>query len=390
MSHWKSIASGLPRVMMLLSAAALAGCGGDHTGKSTAGRKEASNAAAGTGANAENVPKAVAPETLHDFGTIELGEAKVHEFSIRNEGTGTLELKSAGRDCKCTDFEIAKAALDPNESTEVKVTFRIDKPMASEMFEQSVRVGTNDPENSEIRLRVKGVLTELFDIRPSRIWEIGDFRSKDSPKAEGTIVSSILDEFEISELVSHTPDNLKIASTPLDKAELAELGVKSGYKLVATIEGETALGPYESYFDVRTPARGGVELPIIVRWKRVGPLKIYGLGANWKEELNLLTLDKFPAAQGKSAKLALFVEEGDEPLKMEALEVKPEWLEVKLEQDKLPKGKGQTQKYLLTVTVPPGKPTEVRNSVETAATVKIKTNQPDIGMIEIKVVYVAL
>lgn len=397
-------------MLMLCSALALAGCGGADAGKSSTSRGQspgkatagvatsgAPGAAASDVPDPGKVPKAVAPETTHDFGTIELGEEKVYTFAIRNEGTAPLKLVKGEPGCKCTKFQLGSLPVEekelevpPGESTNVTVTFRIDKPMESELFEQAAPVETNDPEKGEIRLTVKGLLAQLFIIRPSRTWDIGDFKAKDSPRAEGTIVSPVLDEFEINEIWSQMPDNLKISSTPLEKEELEKLEAKSGYKLVATIEGDTALGQYSSYFEVRTPARDGIKIPIVVKWRRTGPLKIYGLGSKWIEELNLLKLDKFPAVDGKTGKLALFVDEGGAPLKMEAVEADPNWLEVKLEPDVKFKGNGKSQKYTLTITVPPGKQPAARNAADNTATVRIKTNHPDIGTFEIKVSYFSL
>jgi hypothetical protein len=38
-------------------------------------------------------PKVVLPETTHDFGAIAEDQDYVHEFVVKNEGTGTLRIR---------------------------------------------------------------------------------------------------------------------------------------------------------------------------------------------------------------------------------------------------------------------------------------------------------
>src|SRR5579859_1602904 len=47
-------------------------------------------------------PKAVIDQTEFDFGRMEVGEERQHEFTISNEGQAPLVLKKGKTTCQCT------------------------------------------------------------------------------------------------------------------------------------------------------------------------------------------------------------------------------------------------------------------------------------------------
>ncbi len=46
-------------------------------------------------AQGDNAPQAVFPTLVHDFGLVDRGSKLEHEFVVRNEGTGVLEILEA-------------------------------------------------------------------------------------------------------------------------------------------------------------------------------------------------------------------------------------------------------------------------------------------------------
>ncbi|TNF72802.1 MAG: DUF1573 domain-containing protein, partial [Acidobacteria bacterium] len=50
-------------------------------------------------------PRAVVPETIKDFGTVQRGDRLAHRFVIRNDGDAILEITEVKPACGCTVAE---------------------------------------------------------------------------------------------------------------------------------------------------------------------------------------------------------------------------------------------------------------------------------------------
>src|SRR4029079_3243929 len=101
-----------------------------------------------------NRPRIEVPETRYDFGTMQRGTSKSHEFVIRNVGTAALTLRKGKTSCKCTLSQVPNASVPPGGSTKVKLEWSA-KAGGGE-FTQSAQVETSDPLQSEIEFTVSG------------------------------------------------------------------------------------------------------------------------------------------------------------------------------------------------------------------------------------------
>ncbi|QDV28028.1 DUF1573 domain-containing protein [Aureliella helgolandensis] len=116
----------------------------------------------------KGTPKAeVVGGTSFNFGTMQHGESRSHEFTLRNIGDGPLHLNMGGSTCKCTVGDLDASVLQPGEETLVKLTWKAQSIMPD--FGQSATLHTNDPNQTEIKLVVKGKISSSFVIEPSEI-----------------------------------------------------------------------------------------------------------------------------------------------------------------------------------------------------------------------------
>ena len=115
-------------------------------------------------AKGEAVPVVSVPEPHFDFGTMQRGTSKSHEFEIKNVGQAPLTLRAGTTSCKCTLSEVSEAAIPPGGTTKVKVqwTAKID----SGPFRQTANVLTNDPLHSTIEFEVEGKVMSASGVEP--------------------------------------------------------------------------------------------------------------------------------------------------------------------------------------------------------------------------------
>ena len=326
-------------------------------------------------------PKAVAVQDLFDFGVMEVGEEREQTFTLRNDGDGDLDLEEGAKSCKCTALKIGKAKLTPGEQTDVILRWRVEQP--SEDFSQYAHVHTNDTQNPDVKLVVKGKVEGLLKLEPSTQWDLEALKEDEPTEFEGRVISSILDSFEIRSLESPNP-NITAEAVPLSAEELTRLGAKSGFKILTRIAPRFDVGLIKETLAIHTTARDGVTLKVDIVGRRVGPF--YMVGPGWVNDHLILKLGQFPAAKGFTVRLSMFVQ-GDEKLEFSSVTANPADIHVSLAPNPEPGDKNQ--RYSVTFEIPPGSRPAVHNS-NMPATVEIKTNSPKIGTIRLRLTYASI
>ena len=97
-----------------------------------------------------STPKMSVDHMTYDFGTIYEGQYVSHDFAIKNDGQGTLEIQKVRASCGCTAAKPEKNELKPGESTAVNVKFNTAHRSGTQ--KKYVYVTTNDPKTPEVRL----------------------------------------------------------------------------------------------------------------------------------------------------------------------------------------------------------------------------------------------
>jgi len=101
-------------------------------------------------------PRAVAPETVFDFGSVSQGSKVVHEFALKNEGNAPFSIQRVVPSCGCTASAVDTTTVAPGGEAKIKVEF--DTTGFSGARTKSVRVLTSDSERSAIDLLLKGTI----------------------------------------------------------------------------------------------------------------------------------------------------------------------------------------------------------------------------------------
>ena len=99
-------------------------------------------------------PKLVLQQTSYDFGDIKQGDKVSHTFVLTNGGGDALKISDVKASCGCTAAAPEKNELAPGESTNLLVTFNSAGRMGKQT--KTVRIYSNDPENSEMVLTITG------------------------------------------------------------------------------------------------------------------------------------------------------------------------------------------------------------------------------------------
>src|SRR2546430_284888 len=88
-------------------------------------------------------PKVEIKEQHFDFGSMQRGTRKSHEFEIRNVGNAPLTLKSRGTTCKCTVSKVPDETVPPGGTTSIRLQWTAKSD--SGPFRQTATIETNDP-----------------------------------------------------------------------------------------------------------------------------------------------------------------------------------------------------------------------------------------------------
>jgi len=104
----------------------------------------------------ENAPKIEVDEKIFDFGTRPSGNDIPHSFTFRNTGKSDLIIRKVHASCGCTATTPEKTTIKPGESSKIDINFNTAGRKGNQF--KSITVITNDPNNPEVMLQVKGNL----------------------------------------------------------------------------------------------------------------------------------------------------------------------------------------------------------------------------------------
>lgn len=125
-------------------------------------------------------------EGEYDFGEMLRFTEGKHRFVLKNVGDADLELSVRSTSCKCTIGKLGEKSLKPGESTEVEMVWSV-KTYANR-FEQTATIGTTDPQNAELQLRIYGDVIDRLMLEPA-VWAIGDTTAGGPIELEATVLN---------------------------------------------------------------------------------------------------------------------------------------------------------------------------------------------------------
>lgn len=139
-------------------------------------------------------PKAVATETVYAFNEVVEGEIITHAYPIENQGDAPLEILDVRTSCGCTTAKRPKS-IAPNARDQIVVKGNTSG-YGGGKFNKTITVVTNDPDHSEIRLKLSGPVSFFARIEPSYISLQGGITEQ--VQAEATITRNPEHPFRIT------------------------------------------------------------------------------------------------------------------------------------------------------------------------------------------------
>lgn len=215
------------------------------------------------------VPKIeVVNGALFDFGAMNRYTRKEHDFIIRNDGDGRLDLQVIETSCKCILGKAKKEFVFPGEQTEVHLEWISNQ--FQDDFSQHTTLKTNDPSRPRLELRVVGKV--IVDVKPLPDEMILSRISLDSPSSTSTHIFSFKDPN--LKILDHrfsneeTADLFSATFTPLD-ADSDVVKNEDGAVWAAAVELKVLpglpIGSINQNLQVKTNAAEGYDIEIPIR-----------------------------------------------------------------------------------------------------------------------------
>jgi hypothetical protein len=330
-----------------------------------------------TAAPAGAAPRIEVDQPLYQFGAMQRGTTKSHEFAFRNIGQSPLTLSVGSTTCKCTIGNVSNAPIPAGESVKVKLEWSALVNPGS--FRQSATILTNDPLNSRVELSVEGEVTEATGVYPPDFM-FDKITAGDTRSADVFVMAFAQDELKVGEPElsnTETRQFFDVSVEPLKAAELPNPKAKAGVRVRVTARPGLRLGRFDQWVAVSTniPDAEKIKIPIIGRV--VGNISIHG--RMWNEDQGVLRLGRVKSSEGVTAPLNIVLR-GEEAVQVElsVASVDPPELVVKLGEPK--KVRDTLIHVPLVIEIPPGTPPMARLDIDQhdEARVVLKTNLPEV------------
>jgi hypothetical protein len=318
-------------------------------------------------------PRVEVVEPHFNFGRMERGREKSHDFLIRNTGDAPLTLRVGQTSCKCTLSKVESGAIAPGESTKVRLEWSAKSDQGP--FRQTATIHTNDPRQPAVELTIDGEIVDATGVQPPDFGfdkvAVGETRT-----AEVYVMGMLQDELTISSAElsdADIRDKFDVKIEPVERDELPNETARDGAKVTLTVKPGLPIGRFDQYLTLTTNLKEGEKLHIPVTGRVVGDISVHGTRGNWLEEQGVLNLGAVQGATGEKARLNLVVRgEGAEEVKFDVGSVDPPELKVTFgEPTKL---SATLVRIPMHVEIPPG----------TRPMVRLGTSQGEEGKIVLK------
>jgi hypothetical protein len=337
-------------------------------------------------------PKAVIDQTDFDFGRMEVGEERRHEFTIRNEGRAPLVVKKGTTTCQCTVSDVDTGELAVGATAKITLKWKPTGP--AEQFGKGATILTNDPDNQVIHLKILGMVVKRLVTVPGKDWEAPAIAVGEPTVFTGLVISPVVDRFQVVGLSCQSPF-VTAECLPIEPEQLKSRDGLSGYQIQISISPEIPIGAFSVPLTIKTDLPGraadgslgdAMQVEVTISGHRRGPLRV--IGREWDEDRMAIALGSFDATEGRKLTLLVFVRGAPaEGLKLtEPAQCNPEALQVKLAPDE--RATGKQSRYLLTLEYPAGSP-RVTYLKDHPATVHLHTNHPAANQVDLQVFFSA-
>lgn len=117
--------------------------------------------------SATPAPSLACDDPVYEFGERDNGEVVEHDFTIRNDGNLTLEIKKAKPSCGCTVANISSREIGPGESA--VITAKLNLKGRDGKQHKTINVESNDPVQPNFKLTLTGTAVASISVSPRSI-----------------------------------------------------------------------------------------------------------------------------------------------------------------------------------------------------------------------------
>ena len=271
----------------------------------------------------ESLPKVqLNTDAEFDAGEIQLNQIGEHEYIIENTGRGRLllHLISVTPGCDVPELESeSEFTIGPRSKEFITLRWNATDS-SSEEFVGSVIIGTNDPYNKKLDLRVKGKTLVSTAAIPNQV-QFKDHPQEQEKQFEFNAVSFVADKFEIQkhrfhkELINKFFD---LSFDPIESAKLAEIKnlkgetAKSGYRVKVKMKPGMPVGYFSQLLTLETSLANQSSIGFSLEGNVTGRMTVnFESGANFDSEKGIVDFGIIaPAEPSSEVKLTLVFRDG--------------------------------------------------------------------------------
>jgi hypothetical protein len=333
----------------------------------------------------KEVPRIVVDQAHYDFGSMQRGTSKSHEFVIRNVGNAPLKIRNGGTTCKCTLSKVEDESIAPGGSTTVKLEWTAKADGGP--FRQTATILTNDPIQSQVELVVDGQILALSGVEPPDF--LFDKLSVGQTKSAQVYVMAMLqDDLTVKDPEISDPtvrDKFDVKIEPVEQSALPNKLAKRGYRVTVNAKDGLPVGRFHSWLTLHTNLPDAAKLEIPIVGQVVGDISVNG-GTGWNPEEGVLTIGSVKSSEGGQGIVNLVVRGvGAADIKFDVKSKEPAELKVTLGEPK--RIKDTLVHVPVTIVIPPGtRPMVHLDTVQgEAARVVFSTSHPKIKELSLAV-----
>jgi hypothetical protein len=254
-------------------------------------------------------PHVVVDGPHYDFGTMQRGTTKEHEYVFHNTGKGPLTLRVGNTSCKCTLGSVPSDAIPPGGQVSVKLEWTAK--INAGPFRQTASVITNDPTQSRVELQVDGKVTEATGVMPADL-VFDKVVAGETKSASVFVMAFQQDELQVDPPTLSNAETQKyfdITVEPVEHSKLPNPDAKQGVEITVTAKPGLPLGRFDQWLKLTTNIEDAKKLEIPISGRVIGNISVHGRLYN--EEQGVLRLGTVQSDEGASADLNIVIR-GDE------------------------------------------------------------------------------
>lgn len=205
----------------------------------------------------QNRPRMVISQPVFDFGTALQGSVLEHTFTVANKGNAPLHIRKIHPSCGCTAAVLDTDTIAPGEETSVKVSFNTTGFQGYKV--KTVRLYTNDPEQTSSLLKIQGTVKADVQLDPAFI-RFSDVRSGEQYSKNLTVTVEEASELKLTKIESRSEHML------VTEEDFSASG-RRGKKLTVTLSEALPIGNFRSAVVVHTtsPRNPVLHIPVTAR-----------------------------------------------------------------------------------------------------------------------------